>query len=90
MYCSSLVVPKETIIPGVRLHRIWALPGKHFHATTLFLFAALHALFWGDYDLIHLHNVEAAWVLPILRLRYKVVATSHGSAPAINGQPAKL
>lgn len=80
VYCSSTVVPKETVIPGVQLHRIRALPGKHFHATTLFLFAALHALFFGDYAVIHLHNVEASFILPLLRLRYKVISTSHGAA----------
>jgi hypothetical protein len=92
VYCSSTVVPAGTTIPGVQLQRIWALPGKHLHATTLFLFSALHALLWGNYDLIHLHNVEAAYVLPILRLRYKVISTSHGAAQARDkwGRLAKL
>jgi glycosyltransferase involved in cell wall biosynthesis len=80
VYCSSAVVPADTVIPGVQLRRIHALPGKHLHALTLFLFAALHALFFGDYAVIHLHNVEAAFVLPLLRLRYKVISTSHGAA----------
>jgi len=54
--------------------------GKYLHATSLFLFSAIHALFFGGYDFIHLHNVEASFVLPILRLRYKVASTSHGTA----------
>ncbi|MCB0133139.1 MAG: glycosyltransferase, partial [Caldilineaceae bacterium] len=80
VYCSAAVVPAGTQLPGVRLVRIHALPGKHLHATSLFLFAALHALFLGRYDLVHLHNVEASYVLPLLRLRFKVISTSHGPA----------
>ena len=80
VYCSAAVVPAGTQLPGVRLVRIHALPGKHLHATSLFLLAALHALFLGRYDLVHLHNVEASYVLPLLRLRFKVISTSHGPA----------
>ena len=80
VYCSASVVPAEAQLPGIHLLRIRALTGKHLHATSLFLFAALHALIFGRYDLVHLHNVEASFVLPILRLRYKVISTSHGPA----------
>lgn len=77
VYCSGRLVPKNAVYPGVRLVRIPVLPGKHLHATVLFILAALHAIFLGDYDLIHLHNVESSFMLPLLRLRYKVVSTSH-------------
>jgi glycosyltransferase involved in cell wall biosynthesis len=46
----------------------------------LFWLAAWHAVLWGDYDLVHLHNAEASFVLPILRPVYKVVATHHAMA----------
>ncbi len=85
VYCSRRVVPEGTNIPGVQLIRLPSMPGKHMHATILYLFSALHALILGNYDLIHLHNVEASFVLPLLRLRYKIIATSHGSAQA-NGK----
>lgn len=77
VYCSSQVVPEGATYPGIRLIRIPTLPGKHLHATSLFILGALHALLFGDFDLIHLHNVEASFMLPFLRLRYKVVSTSH-------------
>ncbi|MEZ4620954.1 MAG: glycosyltransferase family 4 protein [Caldilineaceae bacterium] len=73
---------KAQPLRGVELVRIPTLPGKHLHATSLFLFAALHALFFGNYALVHVHNVEACFVLPLLRLRYKTIATSHGAAQA--------
>ena len=82
VYCSNKVVPEGTHIPGVQLIRMPTLPGKHLHATSLFLFAALHALFLGNYDLVHVHNVEACFILPLLRLRFKVISTSHGAAQA--------
>jgi glycosyltransferase involved in cell wall biosynthesis len=78
IYVSKKQTPINTQIPGVKLVRIPTLPGKYFYATSLYLFAAIHALFLGDYDLINMHSVETAFILPILRLRYKVVSTAHG------------
>lgn len=78
VYVNAALVPAGTTIPGVRLVRIPTLPGKFFNAPLLFLLAALHALFLGNYDLINIHSVETCFVLPILRLRYKVIATAHG------------
>jgi glycosyltransferase involved in cell wall biosynthesis len=78
VYVSKNQTPEGTEIPGVRLVRILTLPGKYFNATSLYFFAAIHALFLGNYDLINVHSVETAFVLPILRLRYKVVSTAHG------------
>lgn len=82
VYCSARVVPKGTTLPGIQLIRIHTLPGKHLHATSLFLFAALHCLFFGRYAFVHLHNVEATFILPLLRLRYRIITTSHGPAQA--------
>jgi len=78
VYCSPLIVPAETIYPGVELVRVPVLRGKHLHATTLFITSAIHALS-RNYDLIHIHNLEASFVLPLLKIKYKVIATSHGS-----------
>ncbi|MEM7131336.1 MAG: glycosyltransferase family 4 protein [Chloroflexota bacterium] len=80
VYCCARTVPSKTVIPGVDLVRIFTIPGKYFHAPLLFLFAALHALLFRRYDLIHVHNVEACFIVPFLRLRYKVLSTSHGAA----------
>jgi glycosyltransferase involved in cell wall biosynthesis len=82
VYCSPWVVPSDAVFPGVELVRVPALQGKHTHAPSLFLTSALHAVMQRDFDLIHIHNVEACLVLPLLRARYKVIATSHGQAYA--------
>ncbi len=80
VYCSSRLTPKAVSLPGIKLIRIPALRGKHLHATSLFLFSAFHALCFANYDLVHVHNVEACFVLLFLRLRYKVISTSQGTA----------
>ena len=87
VYVSKAEVPPDVSYPGVRLVRITTLPGKYFRATSLFLFAALHALFFGDYDLVNVHSVETCFILPILRLRYRVIATAHG---LLSQEPAEL
>ena len=56
------------------------IPGKHLRPLSLMLLSAFHALFFGDYDFIHLHNAEACFVAPLLRLRYRILATSHSPA----------
>jgi glycosyltransferase involved in cell wall biosynthesis len=78
VYCSSREVPKGTKIKGGRIVRIPTIPGKYTNATILFFLSALHALFFGNYDVINVHSTETSFVLPILRLRYKVVTTAHG------------
>lgn len=80
VYVRAQEVPESVELPGVELVRISTLPGKYLKATSLFLLSALHALFFGKYDLINVHSTETCFVLPILRLRYKVVSTAHGLA----------
>lgn len=78
VYCDSRYTPKGTKIDGIRLIRIFTIKGKYTQATSLFFFSALHALA-SRYDFIHLHSVEACFILPLLRLKYRVVTTAHGT-----------
>jgi glycosyltransferase involved in cell wall biosynthesis len=78
VYCTYQNTPPGTQVPGVRLQRLPALPGKYTYMTSADMLAAWHAVIFGAYDLIHLQLIEAAFTLPILRLRYPVVATAHG------------
>ena len=84
VYCDRNYTPAETSIDGLKLIRLAALPGKYVRAISFNLVAAFHAIFLANYDLIHLHHIEASFVLPMLRMRYKVVATSHGFAYQID------
>ena len=78
VYVNRALVPADMRISGVRLVRVPTLPGKFFNAPLLFLLSALHALFLGNYDLVNVHSVETSFVLPLLRLRYRVITTAHG------------
>ncbi len=78
VYCDSRYTPQGTSVDGIRLIRIPTPKGKHIQATLFFIASAVHALF-NRYDLIHLHGVDSSFILPILRLRYKVVTTAHGT-----------
>lgn len=77
VYCDSRYTPRGTSVEGVHLVRIPTLKGKYTQPVSLFILSALHALFSG-YDAIHLHGTDACFSLPLLRLRYRVVATAHG------------
>jgi glycosyltransferase involved in cell wall biosynthesis len=80
IYCDAAYTPPHFFIEGVEIIRVPTAPGKHFRTLSLVLFSTLHALIVGRYDLIHLHNIELSFVLPILRLKYKVLSTAHGFA----------
>jgi glycosyltransferase involved in cell wall biosynthesis len=78
VYVSNREVPAGMVIPGVRIIRMPTVPGKFTNAPFIFLAAALHAFFFGNYDLINIHSVETSFILPLLRLRYRVISTAHG------------
>ena len=78
LYCGRRYTHTGASLAGVRLVRLPDLPGKYTSMTSVDFLAAWHAVLWGDFDLIHLHNIEASFVLPILRLKYPVITTAHG------------
>lgn len=53
-------------------------PIKSLNVLYYYIRSAMHAVFNGKYDLVHLHQMDAAFILLLLRLKYRVVATSHG------------
>ena len=62
--------------------RVVALPvpaNKYFGPVLLAVHSALRALVAG-YDVVHVHGAENAFVVPIVRLRSRVVTTNHGPA----------
>jgi glycosyltransferase involved in cell wall biosynthesis len=65
---------------GVRVVARTAPAGKHLGPVILQLRCTLHALARGRYDIVHVHGSENGFVVPLLRLRYPVVSTSHGPA----------
>ena len=53
-------------------------PIRKLNVFYYYIVSAFHALLFRRYDAIHLHHLDGAFILLLLRLRYKVVATSHG------------
>lgn len=78
VYCNAMYTPANYTLPGVHLIRVPAVQGKYTYMTSVDFLSACHAVFLGKYDIIHLHNIETCFILPILRLRYKVISTAHG------------
>ena len=63
---------------GVRHIVFKKAPFGKFNTLIYYLRSALHVLFKGNYDLIHLHHSDAAFLIPLLKLKCKVIVTTHG------------
>lgn len=63
---------KQVILPGCPWKKLNVLT-HYIHAMLLVLFSRRE-----KFDMVHLHHTDAAFIAPVLRLRYKVVITSHG------------
>src|SRR6056297_2935768 len=55
------------------------IPFKRLNTLWYYIKSVLHALFVENYDLVHLHHRDAAFLIPLLQLKYKVILTTHGS-----------
>jgi len=52
---------------------------KKINTLFYYLKSLFHVLFFSKYNLIHLHHSDAAFLIPLLKLKYPVVVTTHGS-----------
>src|ERR1035437_5465145 len=55
------------------------IPFQKINTLYYYIISAFHALLFGNYDLIHLHHRDAAFILIILKIKFKVILTTHGS-----------
>jgi len=76
---------------GVERRFMVSLPGKHLRPLTLDVTSAVSAMV-SSVDVVHLHGLENAFVLPLLRWRVPTVVTSHGTAYKLGkwSAPAKV
>lgn len=76
VYCFQDPAAKHHM-PGVRVieFKRW-LPGAP-GAFIYFFLSALHLFFLSRVHLVHIHKTESAFFAPLLRLRFKIVSTSH-------------
>jgi glycosyltransferase involved in cell wall biosynthesis len=73
-YCERKGISRRIDLVTIR-----DVKGKHLSAFSFGLISAFHALLFGKYDLIHLHYADFGYIVPLLKLRYKVIGTSHGA-----------
>ncbi len=79
VYCDKRYTPHGTVFEKVNLVLLPTIKGRHLRAITLGILSALHAVLLGKYDIIHLNGVENSFLLPLLRIRFPVITTSHGT-----------
>ncbi len=76
IYCYKNELAKNHI-PGVNVVEFKPLLPGSPGSLLYFFSSALHILFFGKADLISAHKTDCALFIPLLRLRFKVAATSH-------------
>ncbi len=54
---------------------------KRLKTLIYYLHSCIHALFCGDYDLIHIQHIYSGLIVPLLKIKYKVITTVHGIIP---------
>jgi glycosyltransferase involved in cell wall biosynthesis len=79
LYAKCSYYENDNIPDNLRIVLIRDFKGKHLSAFFFGLFSCIHALLFNNYDLIHLHYADFGYIVPLLRLRYKVISTSHGA-----------
>jgi len=77
IYCSYSYT-KDYKRDDINLIKLKTLKGKHLSSFSLFSLSAFHALFLRNFDLAHIHNTDAGFIIPLLKIKYKAIATSHG------------
>jgi glycosyltransferase involved in cell wall biosynthesis len=80
IFCDHSYTADNYTAAGIKIVRIGSLRGKYVNAPSRFLNSAVKATFSEKLDIIHLHNIEAGFILPLLRLKYPVLSTAHGFA----------
>ena len=67
----------EDHIPGVKVEEFREWAQGSIGSLIYFFLSAVHILLFAKADLISAHKTDCALFFPLLRLRFKVVATSH-------------
>jgi glycosyltransferase involved in cell wall biosynthesis len=64
-------------MPGVNVVQFPEVKIKGIGAFIHFMQCCLHLLFKRDFDLVHIHKVDASFFAPLISLKYKIISTSH-------------
>lgn len=55
------------------------LPLKKLNVLYYYILSVIHSIFFSNYDLIHLHHRDAAFLILLLKIKYKVILTTHSA-----------
>jgi len=75
---SSHTDMKTGTLDGIEHIVFRKFPVRSLNTLYYYVAASLHALFFRKFDLVQLHHIDAGFLVPILKCKYKVVTTSHG------------
>lgn len=78
IYATATHTNHKGLYKGAQQIVLAKFPLRPLNVFYYYLASAFHAVFSRRYDMVHLHQMDGAFTLLLLRLRYKVVATSHG------------
>ena len=53
------------------------LPFKRLNILYYYIISAFHAVLLGKHDIVHLHHRDAAFIIPFLKVKYKVLLSTH-------------
>jgi len=75
---SSHTERKSGYYNGFRQVVFRKIPFKKLNTLYYYMRSCIHAVFRENFDLIHLHHRDATFIIPFLKIRYKVLVTTHG------------
>jgi len=91
VYCRSRYTNVSGGYKGIRVVRLPAINQKHLEMISHTFFSIMHLLLSNKrIDIIHVQSVDPAILIPLAKLRAKVVATSHGQVYLQSGKWGKL
>ncbi len=75
---SSHTKLKTADYNGIRQIVLKEIKFKKLNTLIYYINSVIHVLFFETYDLLHIHHSDSAFLLPILRIKYKILVTTHG------------
>lgn len=81
IYSVSSHTDKSGYYNGFYQKVFTACGGKRLNPLIYQIKSLLHSLFCANYDLIQVNHLSSGFIVPFLRLKYKVVSTARGIVP---------
>ncbi|NJM16617.1 MAG: glycosyltransferase family 4 protein [Bacteroidales bacterium] len=88
VYAVDSHTNKHGNMGGFYQHVFKSFPIKKLNILVYYFKSAMHCLFFGNYNVVHLHHIDGAFMLPFLRLRFRVVVTAHAQPQVAEKWPA--